>query len=98
MSEAVQSIQNYLYKCDAHRPTSLPNPLPLPLEMTPAPHLEAEIGPLRDSIRQILNEHGFAHDVGFMPYRATKPEYPGGDVPVKLLCVILSSTVRRQLI
>lgn len=43
MSEGVQSIENYLCKCDAYRAASLPNLLPLPLEMTPASHLEAEI-------------------------------------------------------
>ena len=94
VSEGAQSIEQYLYNCDAYRATSLPNPLPLPLEMTPAPHLESEIIPLRDSIRQILNEHGFSQDVSFMPYGATKPEYPGGDVPVNLLCVIISRNSR----
>lgn len=89
-TEGDMTIENYLYKSDPYCSTSLPHPLPFPLMMEHAPYLEHRIAPLRDEIRRILQRHGFPSTAGFIPYVATKPHYPGGDVLKNLLCVVLT--------
>lgn len=82
-------LERYLANCDPYRSTTLLNPWPYPLALEYAPHLEHELVPLNEEIRNILNIHGFPNDVGISPFMATKPQYPGGDIPINILHVIL---------
>lgn len=83
------SLEQFLDDSDSYRSSSVVNPWPYPLTLEHAPHLQLEILPLREKIRDILNIHGFSESVDFLPFEATKPQYPGGDIPINLLRVIL---------
>lgn len=86
-------LERYLIDSDPYRSTSLPDAWawPFPLRLDRAPDLQLRIAPLQDDIRRVLDAHDFPTDISFAPYVATKPHYPGGDVPANLLSVILGS-------
>lgn len=83
------SLEMYLDNLDRYRSTSLLNPWPYPLALQHAPHLQDQILPLQDDIHAILDLHGFPDNAEFLPFVATKPQYPGGHIPIKLLRVTL---------
>lgn len=75
------SLEQFLGESDSYRSSSVVNPWPYPLTLEHAPHLQLELLPLQENIRDILNIHGFPGSVDFLPFEATKPRYPGGDIP-----------------
>ncbi|OJJ42436.1 hypothetical protein ASPZODRAFT_125409 [Penicilliopsis zonata CBS 506.65] len=85
------SVEKYLDSSDPYRSTNLPNFWPYPLKLEPSVDLQQNLLPFGDEIRAILHSHGFANDIPFIPYLATKPHYPDGDIPVALLRIILQA-------
>lgn len=85
------SLEQYLANADPHRATSMRDPWPYPLTLHHAPHLSERIFPLLNEIRNILNSHELPGSVQFLPYVVTKPQYPGGDIPLNLLRVVLQA-------
>lgn len=65
------------------------HPWPYPLTLHHAPHLQEQILPLSNEIRNVLNSHGLPGSVEFLPYVVTKPQYPEGDIPINLLRITL---------
>ncbi|PGH16800.1 hypothetical protein AJ79_01444 [Helicocarpus griseus UAMH5409] len=88
-TEGDMTIENYIYRSDPYRSTTLPNTSPWPLDLEDAPHLQERLRPLEDEVRKILDKHGFPKTADFLPYVASKRHYPGGTPPVNLLLVWL---------
>lgn len=83
-------LERYLIKTDPYRPTSLPGAWLFSLRLDLVPDLRRRILPLEKDIFRILYAHDFPHSLRFAAFLATKPRYPGGDVPINLLCVSLN--------
>ena len=83
------SIEDYLITKDPYRSTSLRPAWPHPLQLQHAAELQTRLAPLSDDISTILRGHGLPEDTLFLPYHATKADYPGGDQQVNLLYVRL---------
>jgi hypothetical protein len=82
-SSGDMSIEEYIYRCDPYRSTTLPNPMPYPLLIKP--NHESLVKPLRAEILEILCQHGFSDDLTLSVDQVTKPNYLNGDVPVTML-------------
>lgn len=83
------SLEQYLANADPYRATSMLHPWPYPLTLHHAPHLQEQILPLSNKIREVLSSHGLPGSVEFLPYLVTKPQYPEGNIPINLLRVTL---------
>lgn len=83
------SLEQYLANADPYRATSMLHPWPYPLALHHAPHLQKQILPLSNKIREALSSHGLPGSVEFLPYLVTKPQYPEGNTPINLLRVTL---------
>lgn len=82
------SIEDYLYRCDPYRSTTLEEPWPYPLTYQQAPvHITQRVEACRQEFLEILSDHNFpAEDsLRFRVSNVTKPEYPGGDQPITVL-------------
>lgn len=74
------SIEEYLYRIDPYRSTTISNPLPYPLDFRTAyPPRRSKILSHRQEIETILLLHGLPSEFVFSLVEVTKPEYPGGD-------------------
>lgn len=78
-SEMKMSIEDYLLTKDSNRSTSLRPAWPHPLQLQHAEELQMRLAPLSDDISAILGAYGLPEDTLFLPYHATKADYPGGD-------------------
>ncbi|KAL1964467.1 hypothetical protein VTN77DRAFT_6893 [Rasamsonia byssochlamydoides] len=80
------SIEQYLYRSDPYRSTSVPNPLPYPLVANCASEsVKTRIQAYYSDILSILRDHGFQDRPLFAVDEVTKPGYPSGDTPVVML-------------
>lgn len=90
-AEGEMSIETYLYRCDACRSTTIPG-IPNPLKAEPSPEVEAYINVLRGGIDQILKGNGISH-ASVVGHTVTKPGYPGGDNPLRVVHVLLPNDI-----
>jgi hypothetical protein len=84
-SSGDMSIEEYIYRCDPCRSTTLPNPMPYPLLIKPDHESFTLVEPLRAEILEILGQHGFSRKPILSVDQVTKPNYLNGDVPVTML-------------
>ena len=74
------SIEEYLYRIDPYRSTTISNPLPYPLHFRTAyPPQRSKILSHRQEIETILHLHGLSSEFVFSLVEVTKPQYPEGD-------------------
>ncbi|KAJ5090106.1 hypothetical protein N7532_008790 [Penicillium argentinense] len=89
-NEGEMTLEAYLVRSDPYRSNTQANPWPLPLDGEHAPQIEHQILDLSDVIQQILSSHGFPENLPLRVCTVRKPEYPGGNVPINMLRVILT--------
>ncbi|KAJ9294415.1 hypothetical protein DTO271G3_6990 [Paecilomyces variotii] len=80
------SLEQYLYRTDPYRSTTITHPLPYPLSIEPASDaIKRRISQYHTHIEAILSDHGFRGPHEIDVNVVTKPGYPGGDQPVLTL-------------
>lgn len=80
------SLEQYLYRSDPYRSTSIAHPLPYPLTIKPAADsIRSNVSQYHTSILEILNTYGFSGECYISVDEVTKPNYPGGEKPTVIL-------------
>lgn len=92
------TIEQYIYLCDPYHSTTVPNPMLYPFYTgeSSSESLVSRIQAYESSILGILESYGFRkhEDIVFLVNDVIKANYPGGDVPVTTLTVMLAKTAR----
>ncbi|KAJ6110164.1 hypothetical protein N7486_002399 [Penicillium sp. IBT 16267x] len=90
------SLEKYILASDPYRSTSLPNPPPYPLAITHSSELADVTRPFIAEIFHILHNHGFPSSVIVEHNTFSKPGYPGWDLDMFLLRVVVKGTHHNQ--
>ncbi|PGH14347.1 hypothetical protein AJ80_05937 [Polytolypa hystricis UAMH7299] len=85
-TQGEMSIERYLYASDPFRPTTHPVPFPFPLHLSPSAD-QSILHHHRLEIIELVSSHGFSQP-GIFVEDVTKPNYPGGDIPLKTLLIL----------
>lgn len=91
------SIEEFLVRSGPYRSTTVPSPWPYPIVETPAPsNVNRTIQAHKERICQILVSHNFPSEENLRLFvdDVTKPGYPGGNRPVRVLHVVYYNNVR----
>lgn len=81
-------IEDYLYRSDPFRCTSVNHPLPYPISTGPASSIiTAEASRHYAPIADILKEYGFYGRYDINVVEITRPKYPGGERPTTTLLI-----------
>lgn len=91
-TEGYLSIEEYLYRCDPYRSTSITEPWPYPVVSQPAsPAIVQKVEACKSAVLNILSEHNFPNTrphLNFLVDDITKPGYPLGHQPITVLRLI----------
>jgi hypothetical protein len=83
------SIEAYAYRSDPYRSTTITDPLPYPLLARPASQeIIDKVMTHRNTIWEILTQHGFPRNGILTVHDISKPGYPGGEAPVTTFRVL----------
>ena len=84
------------YRRLSYHERSIPVNVPSnPLQLQHAAELQTRLAPLNHDISAILIAYGLPEDTLFLPYHASKADYPGGDQPINLLYRCTSASERK---
>ncbi|MCJ1346602.1 hypothetical protein MMC31_004820 [Peltigera leucophlebia] len=95
------TLDAFLYRSDDFRKSTFENPWPLPLQLDEPKPAFRLFGPLFKGlvpkIRQVLAEHSIKQNQSWADiYLASKPGFPGGDIPVLTLVVLVDQGVNNS--
>lgn len=64
--------------------------------METMPALEQRISPLYPEIEAIMSRHNLNVTSTFQCGKMSKPNYPGGDIPLNFFCISTETTQKRE--